>query len=275
MKFIIGLLCTFSIVSFSWARDISVGFLIYGDPLPKKALYVFDWLIVNPDSLHIDGLRYRAIKPKLIAYVSIGEVEPYREYFKDLKKEWILGDNITWKSKIVDIRRDDYVEFLLKKVFSKLDQFDGFFLDTLDSYQNFLESPENRKPAEDNLVRLIKTLRSKYPDKIILINRGFEIVERVSSEVNGLVAESLFYGLKLGEEIDYRKMNREETEWLLGKLNHAKNLGLKVIVVDYVPPNNRKLQLETARKIYKLGFIPYVSDRYLRTLGVSTYNLSR
>lgn len=50
MIFIIILLCIFSLRAF--AKDMSVGFMIYGDPIPEEALYVFDWLVVDPDSEH-------------------------------------------------------------------------------------------------------------------------------------------------------------------------------------------------------------------------------
>jgi len=103
-----------------YAKDLSVGF-IYRDGVPEEALYLFDWLVVDPDSKLPQKLReekfyIRNKKAKLIAYVSVGELEPTKEYYKEAKREWMLGDNPAWKSKIADVRREDYVNFLFEKV---------------------------------------------------------------------------------------------------------------------------------------------------------------
>ncbi len=275
MIFIIILLCIFSFRAF--AKDMSVGFMIYGDPIPEEALYVFDWLVVDPDSEHTKKVMttfyLKNRKAKLIAYVSVGEAEPYREYYKEIPKEWILGKNEVWNSYVVDIRKEEYIKFLLDRVFPRLEAFDGFFLDTLDSHQLFLKNPQDLQKARENLTKLVKSIRNKYPDKLILLNRGFEIMEDVKGYADAIVAESLFYGISYDKKKIYKKMKPEDTEWLLSKLKTAKELGYKVIVIDYVDPKNKKLQIEVAKQIYELGFIPYVSDKYLRTLGISTYKL--
>jgi len=87
-----------------------------------------------------------------------------------------------------------------------------------------------------------------------------------------VVAESLFYGLDT-KTMKYKKMKEEDTRWLLNKLNEIKNLGVKVIVIDYVDPKDKKLQKEVAKKIYENGFIPYVTDKDLKTLGTSIYQI--
>ncbi|MEJ5173661.1 MAG: endo alpha-1,4 polygalactosaminidase, partial [Hydrogenothermaceae bacterium] len=170
-------------------------------------------------------------------------------------------------------RRDDYINFLINEVFEKHKNFDGFFLDTMDSYQMVLKDEFEKKRYEEGLVKLVNTLRQRYPDKVILVNRPFEIIDRIKDKVDGLVAESLFYGVEIGKEIKYKKMREEDTRWLLDKLNYVKSLGVEVIVIDYVDPKNRKLQREVAKMIYQRSFIPYVTDRFLNSLGVSLYQL--
>lgn len=276
MKFITKLLCLisfFAIFFKSFAEDISVGF-IYRHP-PEEALYLFDWLVVDPDNFSWEKLNEKFYiknkKSKLIAYVSLGEIEPYRSYYKEIKKEWILGENKAWKTYIADIRNKEYQRFLLEKVISKLGRFDGIFFDTIDSYQSILK-PQDFKSYEDAEVEFIKEVKRRYPNKIILTNRGFEIVDRLVGVVDGLVAESLFYGLDV-KDMKYKKMKEEDTQWLLDRLNFTKSLGLKVIVIDYVNPKNKKLAKEVAKKIYQLGFIPYITDKDLQTIGTSIYQL--
>ncbi|WP_028950954.1 bifunctional glycoside hydrolase 114/ polysaccharide deacetylase family protein [Sulfurihydrogenibium subterraneum] len=277
MRFIIGLLCLFNIFmgifSKSFAKDIAIGF-IYRQP-PEEAFYLYDWLVVDPDNFSWEKFDEKFYiknkKAKLIAYISLGEIEPYRSYYKDIKKEWILGENKAWKTYIADIRNKEYQRFLLRKVIKNLDRFDGIFFDTLDSYQHVL-NPQEFKSYEDAMADFLKEVRKRYPDKIILVNRGFEIADKVVGVVDGYVTESLFYGIDV-KSMKYKKMSQEDTQWLLNKLNQIKNLGFKVIVIDYVDPKNKKLAKEVAKEIYQLGFIPYVADKNLQTLGTSIYQL--
>lgn len=275
--FIVMILAIFTVYAGKGrGEDLSVGF-IYKKDIPEEAFYLFDWLVVEPDNFSPEYLKERFYiknkKSKLIAYVSLGEVEKSRTYYNKLKREWILGENRGWNSKIVDLRAKEYVDFIFENVFQKLKEYDGFFLDTLDSYQLVLKSEEDKKMYEKAIVDVIKKLKKMYPNKIIITNRGFEIVDDVNEDIEALVAESLFYGLEVGKEIKYKKMKEEDTKWLLDKLNYVKSKGIKVIVIDYVEPKNRKLQKEVARKIYQLGFIPYVTDRFLNTIGTGIYQL--
>lgn len=277
MRFIIGLLCLFSLYiglfSKSYGKDIAVGF-IYREP-PEEAFYLYDWLVVDPDNFsweRFDEKFYiKNRKAKLIAYVSLGEIEPYRSYYKEIKKDWILGENKAWKTYIADIRNKEYQKFLIEKVIKNLDRFDGIFFDTLDSYQQVLK-PQEFKSYEDSMIDFLKEIRKKYSNKTILVNRGFEIADKVVGIVDGFVAESLFYGIDV-KSMKYKKMSKEDTQWLLDKLSQIKNLGFIVIVIDYVDPKNKKLAKEVAQKIYQLGFIPYVADKNLQTVGTSIYQL--
>lgn len=273
MSYIIGLLCLFSFITSAYASEnISVGF-IYKHP-PEEAFYLYDWLVVDPDSFSwekMDEKFYIKKRPKLIAYLSLSEVNPHRSYYKKIKKDWVIGQNKEWKSYITDIRNKEYQDFLLNEVVPSLNRFQGIFFDTIDSYQIVLK-PEEFKSYEEAQVQFFKRFKSMYPDKIIIINRGFEILDRLSGVVNGVVAESLFYGIDSGS-MKYEKMKEDDTAWLLNKLKQVKSLGYKVIVIDYVDPKNRKLALEVAKNIHQNGFIPYVTDIHLQTLGTSLYQI--
>jgi len=276
MRYIIKLLCLFNLLfvfNLSHGKDLSVGF-IYVEP-PEEAFYLYDWLVVDPDNFSFEKLKEKYYiknkKPKLFAYVSVEEIEPYRKYYKETDKSWIIGKNKDWKTYIADIRKKEYREFLINKVLKNLSKYDGFFFDTLDSYQIALK-PSEYKSYENALAEFIIQVKKTFPDKKIILNRGFEVVPQVKDYIDAVVAESLFYGLDT-KTMKYKKMKEEDIKWLLNKLNEIKNLGIKVIVIDYVDPKNKKLQKEVAKKIYENGFIPYVTDKDLKTLGTSIYQI--
>jgi hypothetical protein len=60
----------------------------------------------------------------------------------------------------------------------------------------------------------------------------------------------------------------KDREWLLAKLTTIKHAGIPVIAIDYVQPGKRQLARQTAEKIKKHGFIPWVTDKDLGGLGV-------
>lgn len=253
-------------------ENLSVSFIY--KKLPEEALYIYDWLVVDPDSFSFEDLKekfYIKKRPKIIAYISIGEVEPERIYFKEIKEDWILGENKFWGTTIVDLRKIEYQEFLLNKVFAPLKDFDGFFLDTLESYKLVL-SDKDFPSYEKALINFIKKLKTLYPDKIILINRGFEFYSEVKPYIDAVVAESLFYTFDQKTK-EYKEVDSKESGWLLQRLKEVKNSGLPVIVIDYVPPYEKDLAKKIAKRIWEEGFIPYVSDVYLKTLGTSIYQL--
>ncbi|WP_121009231.1 endo alpha-1,4 polygalactosaminidase [Hydrogenivirga caldilitoris] len=208
---------------------------------------------------------------KLIGYISVGEIEKFRNYYEDIKK-YAIGKNPVWDSYIADLRKEGYVNYILDVVAKRIADsgFDGFFLDTLDSYKLAVK-PEEYVEFERAEVELIKNLRARYPDKLIILNRGEEILERVHNLINGVVAESLFRGL--GKEREYGEVTEEERGYLLKYLSRAKSYGLPVVVIDYADPKDRKLAKELVSKIKALGFIPYVADRELSRIGHSECDL--
>jgi uncharacterized protein (TIGR01370 family) len=162
-------------------------------------LYAYDWVVLDADNPYMEVLKekgfYQKGRAKLIGYMSVGEIETYRDYYKDLKK-YSIGTNPMWKSLVADVRNKEYRKFLLEVVAKRIADrgFEGFLLDTLDSYQ-LSAKKEEWKDFQDALVDFVKELRKRYPDKLIVLNRGFEFIDRVKDDVNGVLVESLFSGL--------------------------------------------------------------------------------
>ncbi|NPB06981.1 MAG: polysaccharide deacetylase [Aquificae bacterium] len=261
MRFTIVL--TWFAISLLFAKPECVMFLYDRKPLPDYFLQAYDWVVLPPENETPAALKERSFylkkKAKLLAYLSVGELRPEeKELFKELQR----GGSERWGSAFVDFRSERYRSWLLKRAEELIKRgFEGFFLDTLDSYLAF--APESERGSyEEALVELIKSLRKRFPEAVIVINRGFEVLERVAPFVDAVAAESLFYGLE-GE------VPKEDRRWLISQLKRAKRLGLEVIVIDYLPAEEYEKRREVARRIRKLGFIPYVADPELSEPGYS------
>lgn len=249
--------------------QFSVAFF-YADNPPLDELQAFDLVVVDPDAAGYAPQSYRNTHSELFAYVSVGEADPQRKFYKQIKPDWLLGENRVWKSKLVDLANPDWRAFFLDQVVEPLwaAGYRGFFLDTLDSYQ--LVQDKQRHPAlEAGLVEIIRSIKKRHPEARLIMNRGFEVLERVKDVAFAVAAESLFRNFDPATG-SYGEVSEDDRQWLLGKFAAVRKAGLPVIVIDYVAPTDRELARTTAEKIKKAGFIPWVTDKDLASLGVGT-----
>jgi uncharacterized protein (TIGR01370 family) len=262
------LLCLLSMVGLSWASTPALAFY-YGANPPWSELQAFDLVVVDPD--HVSSPKSLDLPhTRLAAYVALGEVQPSRPYTAAIPKSWLVGENKTWGSRLIDQSQPQWPQFFAERVIAPLWErgFRTFFLDTLDSYQLFAKTPGQRQAQEQGMVAVITTLKQRYPEAHLIFNRGFEILPQLHAQVEMVVAESLFQSFDADKK-QYREVSAADRSWLLDQLMHAKNeYKLDVAAIDYVDPANRDLARSTARKILDLGVIPWVATPDLASLGV-------
>lgn len=234
----------------------------YDEDAPEELLKAYDWIVVQPYS--VDNETLLKYKNKLFVYISINEIDEGNP--ENISKKWIIGQNKLWNSKIADIRDKEYQDYLLKKLinFSKKG-FQNFFFDTLDSYKIAVKENE-WKECEISLINFIKKVKKALPNSKIILNRGFEIIDKVSTDIDAVAAESLFYGYD-GQR--YFKVSETDRNHLLNELRKIQSYKLPVIVIDYIKPEKFDLAKKIAKKIKELGFIPYITVKDLSIIGVS------
>ncbi len=242
----------------------------YADNIPIDELSQFDQIVVDPGQISDEEIiKLKQFGGKVIAYVSVGESEKWREDYYTIDKSLFIGVNEGWDSNIMDLTRPEWQQFLMQQRFSLLfkRQFDGFFLDTLDSYQAVVE--KSKWPAQEQaLSSIIRNISNKYPTAKIILNRGFPVLKEIHELVHGVVAESLYVSWNPLEK-KFVEVKEADRDWLLNKLNFVKEeYELPITVVDYLPPAKRVKARQVAKKITALGFIPWVSTPELDMLGV-------
>jgi uncharacterized protein (TIGR01370 family) len=229
----------------------------------------FERVIVEADNL--DNLEQaQAGGAEIFAYVSVGEAEGWRASHRELNQHWVLGKNQGWGSKIIDLTQPGWREYLLEKRMAPLwaEGYRGFFLDTLDSYQAAVTDAPGRAAQARALVNLVHAMKQRFRGVKLILNRGFEILPEVSDLIVGVVAESLFCGWDPIKQ-RYVSVPEQDRLWLLGRLREVRDrYHLPVTVVDYLPPEQRDLARQTARRIAELGFIPWIANVSLDIMGV-------
>ena len=240
----------------------------YGSHPPVAELGHYDRVVVEPSvvtSAELDALQ---VNSRVLAYLSIGEVHPDRPWAESIDPAWVLGENPTWKSQVIDPTATGWQSFLVEERACELAArgFDGFFLDTLDSFHAFSSDPAVHTARAKAIAKIILDLREAYPDAKIVLNRGFELLDRVGDAVSGVVAESLYTDWDF-ENARSRRASSETYEWLLTQLERAHDeFALPVTVIDYTRDRDDARRL--AREIAAHGFTPWITTPSLTSLGI-------
>jgi len=243
----------------------------YGSaPLPDE-LALFDLIVIDPAAAH--DLKNRAFPPESVyGYVSLGEMRKDDPLSSQLDLSWIKGGNPTWQSHAMDQTASGWRQFFINRIVAPLRDkgIRNVFIDTMDSYQLFAKTPEDRSRQEAAMIATIKELKAKYPDMRIMLNRGFEVIEPLKDVVSGMAVESLFRSWHQADQ-RYGEVSENDRTWLLGQIRRVRDtFGIPVVVIDYVAPAERELARRTAKQISDLGFVPCITSGSLTTLGIST-----
>ena len=213
-------------------------------------------------------------KRLVIAYLSIGETENYRYYWKKewdkQRPSWMGKENKEWKAnylakywepewqKIIYGSPEAYVDKVLAA------GFDGFYFDRADAYYYFGDNAEARGRMVDFIVKLANYARAKKPDVAIMVQNAEELLDRKEyvDAIDGIAKESLLFGVR-GLDKPNTTADVSETTALLKK---ASDKGKSIFVVEYLQD---KGNIATAdKKInHDLGWALYVGTRGLAQLG--------
>ena len=209
----------------------------------------------------IESLKKAPHKKIVIAYLSIGEAEDYRYYFKD---EWhtnppdfLEEENPFWPGNYkVKYWDKNWQNIIFGKENSYLDKiiaqgFDGVYLDKVDAYEDYEDERDSaKKDMIDFVMNLAEYARKKKKNFYIIPQNAEELLEdeKYRKMVNGIGVESLFYN---GREKPNPKTYIENREKYLDLIVKTK----WVLVTEYVQKKN--LIKDVYEKAKKKGYIPY------------------
>jgi uncharacterized protein (TIGR01370 family) len=249
--------------------------LFYGANPPVEQLSAFDVVVVEPDA-HFDPRAHADTHAVWFAYVSVGEVNPHRAYFRAMPHAWLSGSNAAWASKVVDQTAPGWPAFFVDKVVTPLwnKGYRGFFLDTLDSYQLIAKTDAARAAQEAGLVNVIRAIKRRYPNARLIFNRGFEVLPQVHDLAYVVAFESLYRGWDAGKQ-RYTEVPQADRDWLMMQATTIRDkYRLPVLAIDYCDPGDDACGPATAARISEAGLVPYVTDGGLATVGVGPAHTS-
>ena len=236
----------------------------------KRPAEVFaDLDLVVFDLKHHPKLKPLKHKVITLAYVSIGEVhgdDPDRKLLAE--KGNILMKNEEWGSYVVDITQSQWQEMVIRQVDKAMTEgFDGVMLDTVDSplYWTQQHLPDCLAETRASAVKLIHDIRAKYPNKKIMLNRGFEILPEAGPDLDYVLAESILaYKDKFTGQptLESPKAYADAVEQLHTVL--SRNRQLQILTLDYWNMTDENGVAEIYRMQRESNFVPYVTTRDLK-----------
>ena len=228
-------------------------YIVYYGQGRTDELATFDLAIVQPDTVTTEELAALREKGTLVvAYLSIGEAEPYRAWFSDgrVDENWLLGKNEDWDSYYADARQKGWQALMVTLMGEYLEKgFDGVFLDTVDTVDLFPETAQG-------MIDLIKGLREAYPDALLVQNRGFAVAEDTATAIDALMFEDLVTGYDFSTDT-YIEVDNRETAGQMA--DFSERTGVVILALDYAAPDDRDTAAQAVAAARAYGFIPAVS----------------
>jgi cysteinyl-tRNA synthetase len=255
-----------------------------------------DWIVLDAafagdtpwEQADLDAIRSGKAGRQVVAYISIGEAEDYRPYWRT---EWVsngqrtaaapawLGiENPEWKGNYqVKYWNAEWQKLMLAAIDDAMGRgFDGVYLDIVDGFQtyeqgadNYLDdrmNPETKQTYRRDMVDWVKSIsaraRAKNPAALVIPQNGSQLlahkdfVEVISAQ--GI--EDLFTNGK-------KLQPASHTDEILGHLKILASAKKPLLLIEY--PKTPERQALSKKLAEENGLVWLVTDRQLKTLGES------
>jgi cysteinyl-tRNA synthetase len=244
----------------------------------------------TPDELAL--MRASNSLRKVVAYISIGEAEDYRPYWKpewDADKDgspdkeapaFLDKVNPDWKGNYkVKYWQKEWQDIVFKYLDEIIAQgFDGIYLDIVDAFEYYEFNPATKEFADNrinpetkntyrrDMIEWVKAIvahtRKTKPGFIVIPQNGSQLLEHKDflDTIDAIGVENLFTN---GNNINPDK----ETEYRLGFLDKAGSAGKPVLIIEYCEKEQARRHAMQASKRH--GFVALLTKRELRSMGVA------
>ena len=230
-----------------------------------------DVAVIDWDHVHDRGMLAR-LKQKpgggrrlVIGYLSIGEAETYRGYWKSCcagkSPSWLTGKTQGWSGNYVVRYWDPAWKAIVRQQLSAMLEagLDGVYLDRADSWESMRKENSNARGA---MIALVKELsaqaRGRNPNFAVMVQNAEELLTDASyvAAIDAVAKESLFYGVAGAG----RRNSAGDISASLRDLKRAQSNGKSIFVIEYLSGEG----VERARSdIRAQGFVPFVASRHL------------
>ncbi len=228
--------------------------------LSKDALKALDVpiLVVEPDELSCSDVEELRQDKVVLAYLSIGEAEDYRDYWEEGWRpgnpSFIVGENPEWEGNyIVKFWDPRWKAIVFERARELAECYDGLYLDRVDVYREF-NNPEEMVAFVGEVAEEARSVKGNL---LIVPQNAVELYAYPSYRevVDGFGIEDTWYD---GDERQEGEHTREVLRWARAALKDGK----LILAVDY--PVRLAPICNFYKKCWEEGFYCTVEDRELR-----------
>lgn len=288
----------------------SLGYVLQAEALGKSRQEAIrrladcgrDWIVIDRlfdggddgeyTAAEINLIRNAQPNRKVFAYISIGEAEDYRPYWKrewdadrngrpdEKAPSWLGAENPDWKGNYrVHYWHKDWQNIVLAQMDRAiLAGFDGVYLDIVDAFETFEYNPvkkdwidhrvnkETGQSYRKDMIRWIRGIaahtRKQKPSFFVIPQNGSQLLVDADylSTIDAIGIEDLFTDGK-------RAQKREHTQHIVDFLDRLKPSAKPILVIEY--GTQPALMQISDREAGKKGYVLLITDRKLKTLGRS------
>ena len=255
-----------------------------------------DWIVLDAhfdsetpwERADLDAIRSGHAGRKVVAYISIGEAEDYRPYWRKewgsqgkltaAAPAWLGAENPEWKGNYrVKYWNTEWQKLMLAAIDDAMARgFDGVYLDIVDGFETFEQdgndfiddrvNPETKQSYRRDMVDWVKAIaaraRAKNPAALVIPQNGSQLVTHADflEAISAIGIEDLFTN---GNKVQ-PKSHTNEVLGHLKKLSAAKK---PTLLIEY--PKTAERQALSKKLAAENGLVWLVTDRQLKTLGES------
>ena len=209
------------------------------------------------------------LKPKkVIAYISIGEAEDYRSYWKKewktKKPEWLGKENQEWKGNytVKEFWNPAWWEITKSQLDEIIDKgYDGIAMDKVDVYIDLGDTLELKLLMIDFVSKISEYCKAKKPGFLIIAHNCSELVKTSPyvDKIDGITQEDLVYDWNSDGKTG-KRTSKDYYDSVVKNLKFAISKGKQVFVIEYVSGSS---YTKASQLIKEFGGISYSAPRDL------------
>ena len=239
----------------------------YGATADESVLATYDIVILDPafqGSLDV----VVSLGARICGYLSLGEIRTSDPCLEALDPAALLPENPDWPgTRRVDVRDPTWRSLILdQKIPSLASQgFTGLMFDTLDT-PPYLEQtdPVRNHGMRTAAIELVESIRRRWPEMMLIMNRGYALLPDVVQKVDAIIAESLMTSSdQLTGGFAWLDSHRLQSQLVLLNPAVRRRPPLPIFSLDYWDPLDAGTIAEIYRRERTLGHHPYVATRLL------------
>ncbi|MEI7732074.1 MAG: MJ1477/TM1410 family putative glycoside hydrolase [Verrucomicrobiota bacterium] len=283
-------------VSFAYLLQADAFAKTKSDAVDRLTACGRDWIVLDAAfasdtpwaRADLDTIRAGQVGRKVVAYISIGEAEDYRPYWRQewgrkgkltaAAPAWLGVENPEWKGNYrVKYWHAEWQKLMLATIDDALTRgFDGVYLDIVDGFETFEQdgtefiadrvNPETKQSYRRDMVDWVKAIaarvRARNPTALVIPQNGSQLLAHADflAAISAIGIEDLFMnGNKL--------QPKSHTDEVLGHLKKIAAAQKPVLLIEY--PKRTERQTLSKQLAKENGLIWLETDRELKTLGAS------